>query len=875
MAMTTVRVGSDTPSSTEAPQRGSMAVRLAFIVILAGIGALAATVLASTVSERYEATATVRLASGTDAATLLDGGITTEFVGSANERLRVEPAGESLALIASAGDPDSAAQTATVAAETLAGSGDARIVGVGEPASVPLSPVAPDRLRYVLGGIVIGALLGTVLQRGLRPRDRGAETAYIPAWTQTDDLDEYLPGDSAMADDDRESSSSAAFSQRLAGLSGDATMDETALPPFIEGTDDFVATDDLLDLEDDDELDDPDDAFGEGPVVRDHAEPADPAGPGAGLGGATVDAGSADNAGGRSYFATAIGAAPADDGAESPMWGDDPADHGEPRWRDDPIADEPSTIHADTDLTEPLDTAWNGDDFDEPLSEPVFSSAHTLPTATEDEPDDRSGGEGFDSIDPDEDWIEDAHDGDVADEFDDGDDWTALDPMPTPDSGTDPLDDDWTTESDDSPRGLSDLAEEDERDEPLRREPAEPALNEIADASEPLVQQLVELSEENAVFRRRIVDERERIAEERERLHASHNAELTALRAELDRTRATLDEVQHGRDHARSQLQDRVAELEAMLAARSDELERARATALEAAQRQADDDRDATAENAFLRAEVERYQNTLDEERVEHSTALAAARLETQDELDRIHREHRTTLNRLAHTNRNLLTSQRNDAERALADLEAAHQTALDRAHADYEERLRNAREHHQHRLDTAEARLRREVRGEARAELAELRERLDQASTDRGLIEQQLSLAKDNATDSERRISEARAEADRAIRRNTDDLARLRNRNRDLEIQLERAEKRLAEERKRTSEVVRNLLQESATTAATAESARLSQVEESQQTRSELEAELEDTRARLRRLEDVSAAREAELEATIASLRGPTLPPA
>lgn len=383
-----------------------------------------------------------------------------------------------------------------------------------------------------------------------------------------------------------------------------------------------------------------------------------------------------------------------------------------------------------------------------------------------------------------------------------------------------------------------------------------------------LVGQIAFLGDEIAMYQRRMDDERSRHRGERDRLIADHEEELDALRAELDQANAEIERVSGRRDSARSQLEDRVTELETSLAAATDELERARHTASAESSRRSAASEDLVAEIEFMRAEVERYQRSLDEERVTHATDVAAARLENQEELDRIHREHRLTLNQLAETNRNLLMAQRNEAEAVMAELEADHQRALDEAHADYERRLTEARAHQSAQLSNLEDRTRSGIQAELTAEIEDLTTRLEAALGDYRTSQRRTSELASEIAASDRRVEKAQLAHTQAERRIREEKRQLERRSEELAELLARTEQRLANERRRTNEVVRNLLRESASAASAAEWARRSDTEVRDEVETEQRNEISQLQEQLRTLEQTAARRESILEATIAELR-------
>jgi hypothetical protein len=309
-------------------------------------------------------------------------------------------------------------------------------------------------------------------------------------------------------------------------------------------------------------------------------------------------------------------------------------------------------------------------------------------------------------------------------------------------------------------------------------------------------------------------------------------------------------------------------ELDTALAASADELERAQRTSAAVENRRTAANEDLVAEIEFLRIEIERYQRSLDEERVTHSTAIASARLENEDALDLIQREHRVTLNQLAQTNRNLLSAQRNEAEAIMAELESDHQRALDDAHKDYEQRLADARTHHADQLASLEERAVADLKAEHSAKLDELQQRLDVALLDTHTAQQQTAQLEAEIASSDRRVEQAKLLHSQTERRLREEHRQMERRNDDLTELLARTEERLAHERRRTNEVVRNLLRESATTASDADWARRSDIEFRDEVGAEQAKEIDQLNERLRSLEDTTARREATLEATIAELR-------
>lgn len=383
-----------------------------------------------------------------------------------------------------------------------------------------------------------------------------------------------------------------------------------------------------------------------------------------------------------------------------------------------------------------------------------------------------------------------------------------------------------------------------------------------------LVEQISFLTDEVQRYQQRLDGERARHLADRSALEHAHGAAIVDLEGQLADLESEVRSLSSGTDDENEALERRIEELESELTIKTtavDRLEEDRQTVLD--RHQLHDD-DLAAENQFLRSEVERYQTSLDGERVDHATALAGARLENQDELDRTHREHRVTLNQLAQTNRNLLTAQRNEAESMMAALEAQHQASLDEAHTAYEERLRLARAHLSEQLATSHDRVVAETAEEHEAQLEALVEQLDVAHLEQRRTQERLDGLLKDQQEIDRRSEQLKRTLDHTTRGQVEERRRLENRNTQLEELVTKSEERLAQERRRTSEVVRNLLQESATSAAEADWARKHMIEGQRTNDTDHQQEIATLVADAQAYERATAQREYELEATIASLR-------
>ena len=822
-------------NASEAPRRSRrLFARASLVIILMGIGAAVAVLVSAAMTVRYDTSATVNLPGRLDGAALLSETGQTSFVGPEGQELDVVALANSVRFVGSAEDPEVAARTANAAATAFVeGVADADVV-LAEPASAPSDPASPRRLQNALIGLGAGALLGLVMQTGLRPTrvdDDGVE--YVPSWTSVD----------GSEDPSTEVASSGAGAGPAGGLrrGSDAVGSSRPRPRSFQ------------------------DAAGQ------------------------ADAPPRDGA------ASAV-RAPADDLAREPSWANErPApitipgavtevamseniDDAAPQddiTNDDMTNDGiPEDDIADDDITDITNDDVTNDD--------VTSDDAPLVTAAEDhDPDAAVADEGA----PGESVVAEIAAGDESADGESGKaprtdvadaDLASLDVPDAPagasrgfrdlvdrtSANLDPLIDRFAAEDEHFDEDLDSLR----ASGPDAGAP-DPA-NDPATEDTELVAQIAFLGDEVTNYQRRMDDDRERHLQERAELISEHESALESSRSELDRANAEIEQLLGRRDQVRSRLEDRVSEVEAALAATNDQLERARRNATTEAGQSAATNEDLLTEIEFMRSEVARYQRTLDDERVVHTTAIAEARLENQDELDRIHREHRETLNDLAQTNRNFLTAQRNEAEALIAELESDHQVALDAAHRNYEQRLNEARTRYSTQLAKLEQRTRTELQNHRTDEVAELQERLASALDDVRTSNRHAAELEAKVVEAARRVKQTEMASAQAERRAAEEQRQVERRSAELAELVNRTEERLAAERQRTNDVVRNLLSESASAASAAESARRGDSELRAEAEAAQRKELEDLRAQLRALEDITAQREAALEATIADLR-------
>ncbi|MEM7094331.1 MAG: hypothetical protein AAF567_15120 [Actinomycetota bacterium] len=804
----------------EAPSRRVLQ-RLSFVIILMGVGAIVATVIMSRMPQRYESTAVVGLPSGTDAEELFGADLQNTFVGEDGD-LRVEFDGSTVRLIGAAETASDAEFIANETASDFVALSDDPGIRLLEEAPVPTSPTSPNRLLGSLIGVGSGALLGLLLQPALRPRQRDPDAEYIPAWTSEasppDSVEEFAPS----------------HPEEQAAGPGEP---DTAEDPDVH----------------DDNVDVPD---GVAPIPEETSAQV-----------AEIDATDADELWMVTIPAVATSskepdaddAMPSDEAAAAET-DDEPSDEAEDSNREHNERDDDET----DDDTDPLDTdsqeaevAETGDADQEDPIEPAPEEPAPEEPAPE-EPEEPEAGQtepepepaepaarGFRSlverttanIDP------------LIDRFATGDERFSDEVLAAsrPEDPIESLDDLYTWKP---PIDLPVRA---------RRQSEEVSA---------LVARIEELSDDLVTARRNLDRERRASRRDRQASRASHVEETSRLRDEVDQLRDELTSAEERRDTVRSRLEDRVQELEFELATTSDQLERFRRRFEESEQAPSANAESLAEQNAFLEDEVERYQRSLDSERVDHAKAVAQARLENQEELDQLHRDHRQTLAELAQSNRSLLTQQRAEGERVMASLEAEHQQALDQLHRTYEERISQAKSHHRQQREQAEARVLADLEEGHQRALETLRRQLDTAVDEQATLRERVRDAARDEEAANRRADQARTDVDAAWRRSSDERRRLEHRVTELESLLARSEERLSEERRRTNEVIRNLLQESATTAAQAEWARKNLAEEQEQSERDHQGKLAELEAQLAHLERSSADREADLEATIAALR-------
>ena len=801
-----------------------------------GVGALVAAFVSASMTVRYDTSATVVLPERLDPSQLVAAANQTSFTGDDGQSLEVVAEVDSIRFVGSSSDPDLAARTANAAATAFVeGLGDSE-VNLSTPASAPSEPASPRRLFNSLVGLGIGALVGLVLQAALRPSPIDDSVEYVPTWTSPDTLadsdsgsapaaeppstEQPAPEDDLFAVSDTEftPSTTSAFSSAAGAArprprafqeaAGDAGEQPEAEPVW---ADDPPAADNATDSTDNTESTDSEGESVDRIAITIPGMPedndADPDGTATEV---EHDAGTESAWSDEAYW------------GDDSFWGDDAQQAATPPGFDVPedltAPIERNTVEGDTGEQEAVEVEW----ADDAAADDDTAAAADEPAELDVPAPSLTVGRGF------------------------------RDLVDRTSANLDPLIDRFAADSDDFENELDAVASGDAT---------------AADDAQ-LVDQIAFLGDEIATYQRRMDDERARHREERDELIAEHDEAIAALQAQLDDARLDLERVGERRDIARSQLEDRVSELEASLATSTDELERARRTANAASNRRTAAVEDLAAEIEFLKIEVERYQRTLDEERVTHSTAVAAARLENQDELDRIHREHRVTLNQLAQTNRNVLTAQRNEAEAVMAELEADHQRALDEAHADYEQRLTEARTHYSTQLTSLEDRTRSGLIAEQSAEIEDLKQRLEAALDDYRTSQRRTSELETEIATSDRRVEQVQLAHTQAERRLREEQRHLERRNEELSGLVTRAEERLADERRRTNDVVRNLLRESASAASAAEWARRSDNEVREEVETQHQAQLQLMQDQLRSLEQTAAQREASLEATIADLR-------
>ncbi len=817
----------DAPETPRRPRR--LLARASLVIVLMGLGAAVAVLVSSAMAVRYEASANVSLPGRLDATTLLSATGQTSFSGADGQQLEIVALADGIEFLGRGGDPELAARTANGAATAFVDSVADDAVTLSVPATAPASPSSPRRLQNALLGVGAGALLGLVMQAGLRPARRDESVEYLPNWTAEDTSSKAAPTQPSSITEPSDAEAEA----------GTATADINAGSPR--------------------------------PRPRSFQDAADPSTKTPPNTPVTTDL---------------------DYTVAEPLWADDKPSPitipGTPSRSDEPDHGSKADTHGARASDNETAPAAPGDMTDQP--EP------TLAATDDSQVDDDRRDDITDITDAE---IEDPETEDA--EIDDAE----IGAADTPDPGVVPAADLVTSESPDegtsvgdvdldeplvpegASRGFRDLVDrtsanldplidrfavdEDQFEEDLdlvtSTQPGQAAAQPIVDDGE-LVAQIAFLGDEVANYQRRIDDERSRHLDERAALIADHESSLERLETDLDRAHAEIERLRDRRDQARSQLEDRVSELETSLHAAQDQLERAQRNAKAEAGQRAAANEDLSSEVDFLRSEIERYQRTLDDERVSHSTAIAATRLENQEELDRTHREHRETLNQLAQTNRNFLTTQRNEAEAVITELEADHQLALDAAHQSYEQRLNEARHSYAERVAKIEERTQAELQRQRSTEVDELRDHLEAALEDARSSHRRVAELEGEVADSDRRVEQAQLAHAQAERLASEEQRQLVRRNEELTDLLNRTEQRLANERQRTNEVVRNLLRESASAASAADWARQGDSE----IRDEIEAtqrrELAILQQRLLALEQTAAEREASLEATIADLR-------
>ena len=133
-------------SASEGDRRPRRVVqRVSFVIILIGVGALAAAFISSAMAVRYDATAIVGLPATLDAESLVAAANQTSFTGDDGQSLEVVAEGSSIRFVGQAGDPDLAARTANLAATAFVESADPGVT-IESAASAQLG--APITIRY-------------------------------------------------------------------------------------------------------------------------------------------------------------------------------------------------------------------------------------------------------------------------------------------------------------------------------------------------------------------------------------------------------------------------------------------------------------------------------------------------------------------------------------------------------------------------------------------------------------------------------------------------------------------------------------------------------------------------------------------------------
>lgn len=277
---------------------------------------------------------------------------------------------------------------------------------------------------------------------------------------------------------------------------------------------------------------------------------------------------------------------------------------------------------------------------------------------------------------------------------------------------------------------------------------------------------------------------------------------------------------------------------------------------------------EAAAQIDFLRSEIRRYQGDLERERLARTTAITGAQLAADARVEELIRTQRHEREQLDLINRQLLDAHRSESEARRSALIEEHRRQRANEHTQYQERIAAVRASTQQINKAATERFENELAEAHATRVTALQAQLDDTTERLHQLEAENRELRTTNQTWEKQLGDAESSLSSAEASRRDTSAQLTRQVQELQERLARAEQRLNGERKRTSELVANLLRESAAVASQARNAdqEISSLRASWA--DERDAVVAATLAEARAIERAAAEREAHLEATIGQLR-------
>jgi len=284
---------------------------------------------------------------------------------------------------------------------------------------------------------------------------------------------------------------------------------------------------------------------------------------------------------------------------------------------------------------------------------------------------------------------------------------------------------------------------------------------------------------------------------------------------------------------------------------------------------------DLTTQVSFLDAELSRYRDILERERIKSATDLADQQLLSDTKLDDLRREQRREFQALADVQRAKLDERQVDFEQQLSRLAARNAELLEEERARHQEILQVERTRRDIKIATARNQARDEANDAHNRIIKQLRAEAEQAASTIARLERDIDGVVERAKTSAMATHHAELETANTSGRMAEAEARHAKQLAELEEERDHALERAEAERQRSAATLAELLEQSATIAAEADRARDSIVAEREKTEAEAAAARERAKAEYKALviaaderATLALARETELESLIAELR-------